>query len=57
MAQAPLAYHDMATITAVKSFIVQPPGACVYKTFFDHNKSPVVNKKERLSWSITPTLV
>ena len=28
-----LAYYDMATITAVKSFIVQAPGANVIKLF------------------------
>jgi hypothetical protein len=28
-----LAYYDMATITAVKSFIVQGPGACTKKLF------------------------
>jgi hypothetical protein len=28
-----IAYYDMAKITAVKSFIVQDPGACTIKLF------------------------
>jgi hypothetical protein len=29
-----LAYYDMATITAVKRFVVQAPGVNVTKTYF-----------------------
>jgi len=29
-----LAYYDTATITAVKSFIIQPPGVNVINLFF-----------------------
>jgi hypothetical protein len=32
-----LAYYVMATITAVKSFIVQAPGACTLKTLWSRN--------------------
>ena len=30
-----LAYYDTAIITAVKSFIVQAPGACIIKLITD----------------------
>jgi hypothetical protein len=32
-----LAYYNTATITAVKSFIVQAPGDNIYKTLFPIN--------------------
>jgi hypothetical protein len=32
-----LAYYYITTITLVKSFIEQGPGACFYKTFYSHN--------------------
>ncbi len=31
-----LAYYDTATITAVKSFIVQAPGGEINKTFYEN---------------------
>ncbi len=44
-----LAYYDTATITAVKSFIVQAPGGQSCKTFYGSNLRIFRNKLECLS--------
>jgi hypothetical protein len=54
-----LAYYDTATITAVKSFIVQAPGACIIKLitaviYGFRNKQECLTLNTRLGWKGLP---
>ncbi len=54
-----LAYYDTATMSAVKSFIVQTPGACVIKLIMAaiysfRNKLECLSLNIRLGWKGLP---
>jgi len=54
-----LAYYDMATITAVKSFIVQAPGSWTRTRVFIINDSQFLNRefesgKEKMAGKLPP---